>query len=303
MWARDVVACCARLLSVCSLYIALTRLPTFNPIVLSEHKCRFTALQWEPSHLELIIGDDNGYLYFWNIATERCVKTERLRDSSERTSTSIKTISTAAGEVLVASPVACGAWLVVRDVKYTEVKGHDGPVVALCVSDAGRDAARQRAAQGGFANGGTAAAAATAGSGGGDSSEPPLIYSASLDNTIRAYDPYDMATLSIMHEEQSEISCMHVSALSVHAWPLNAGGGCCGEKWSSYARFLLPPVSQSEFPHPLAGICHHGQRRWHHPVVESRLRVDHILAWPHQHCHEPRCGCAWLNGAAALCWL
>ena len=159
-----------------------------------------------------------GYIYFWNIATERCVKTERLREEPERTQASIKTISTAAGEVLVASPVAVGAWLVIRDVKYSETRGHEGPVIALCVSDAGSDAARQRAAAGGFANGGSGAAApAVSGGGegeGGPSSEPPLIYSASLDNTIRAYDPYDMATLSILREEQSEISCMHVSALS-----------------------------------------------------------------------------------------
>lgn len=185
----------------------------------NEHKCRFTALQWEASHVELILGDELGYIYFWNIATERCVKTERLRDEAERTHGAIKTISTAAGEVLAASPVACGAWLVVRDVKYSDMKGHEGPVVALCESDAGSDAARQRAAAGGFASGGSGAAGAPAGAKGGDSeppssSEPPLIYSASLDNTIRAYDPYDMATLSILHEEQSEISCMHVSALS-----------------------------------------------------------------------------------------
>ena len=50
---------------------------------LSEHKCRFTALQWEPSHLELILGDDLGYLYFWNTATEREVKREKLREDGK----------------------------------------------------------------------------------------------------------------------------------------------------------------------------------------------------------------------------
>jgi len=52
---------------------------------------------------------------------------------------------------------------------------------------------------------------AAGGAVGGD--EQPLIYSAALDNTIRVWDPYDMATLATMHEQHSEISCMHASPL------------------------------------------------------------------------------------------
>ena len=132
------------------------------------------------------------------------MKKQQLHEEGERSSRSIKSISTVAGELLVSSPGTCSAWLVVRDVKYSEIKGHEGAVIALCVSDAAQAHARQRAA-------GTAA---TPDAGGGAAGEAPLIYSASLDNTIRAYDPYDMATLSIMREESSEISCMLVSALS-----------------------------------------------------------------------------------------
>ena len=35
-----------------------------------------------------------------------------------------------------------------------------------------------------------------------------ILYSASLDNTIRSWDPYDMACVSTMEETSSEISCM-----------------------------------------------------------------------------------------------
>ena len=179
----------------------------------NDRKCRFTALQWDSANMELICGDDLGYVSFWSIATERCVKTERLREDGDRSTLAIKSMSTVAGELLISSPSECSAWLVVRDVKYSEIKGHEGAVIALCVSDEGSTSAqqRQKAAMAGQEAG---AAAGGGGGNGGDPSGTPTIYSASLDNTIRAYDPYDMATLSTLHEESSEISCLHVSALS-----------------------------------------------------------------------------------------
>ena len=187
----------------------------------NEHKCRFTALQWDSAHMELLLGDDMGFVYFYNVATEKCIKKERLNDDADRASQSIRSISTVAGELLVSSPGTCSAWLVVRDVKYSELKGHEGPVISICVNDPSSAAAQQRQQRAAAAStalpgreGAGVVAAGGDASGGGPSGEAPIIYSASLDNTIRAYDPYDMTTLTIMREEQSEISCMHVSALS-----------------------------------------------------------------------------------------
>jgi WD40 repeat protein len=40
-------------------------------------------------------------------------------------------------------------------------------------------------------------------------SEPDFrIFSASLDNTMRLWDPYDMACVRVMSESESEISAM-----------------------------------------------------------------------------------------------
>ena len=58
---------------------------------------------------------------------------------------------------------------------YSEAKGHTGAVIALSMSDAKSDA----------------------------SAEEELLYSAALDNTIRAWQPYDMSNmscLSTLHE-------------------------------------------------------------------------------------------------------
>ena len=72
-------------------------------------------------------------------------------------------------------------------------------VIALCVSDEGYLRTAKAEGGNGRAGGGKRR---RGGANGGDPSGTPTIYSASLDNTIRAYDPYDMATLSTLHEEQ-----------------------------------------------------------------------------------------------------
>ena len=88
-----------------------------------------------------MVAPAQGYVYFYNVATERCVKKQQLHDEGERSSRSIRSLSTVAGELLVSSPGRCSAWLVVRDVKYSEIKGHEGAVIALCVSDDGSTSA------------------------------------------------------------------------------------------------------------------------------------------------------------------
>ena len=40
----------------------------------------------------------------------------------------------------------------------------------------------------------------------------PRIYSASLDNTVRVWDPYDFSCLRILEETDSEISSMCLSS-------------------------------------------------------------------------------------------
>ena len=161
------------------------------------HKCRFTALHWDVSHQELLLGDDLGYVYFWDVATEKCIKCQRLCEpdtargaQSGGSDFAIRELCTAADEVVVSAAGACDVWLVLRDVKYSEIRGHTGAVTALCVSDVG--AKQQASVSGG---------------------DPQVIYSASLDNTIRAWDPYDMAVLSVLTEQHSEISCLFVSSL------------------------------------------------------------------------------------------
>lgn len=259
--------------------------------IVNEHKCRHTALAWDHSSSELILGDDlvrrsrlrsavafpaptplppppapaacvgtrsrsprrrQGYLYFWNIATERCVKSARPRGEGKRSQVSVRTISMMAGELIVSSPAACGAWLVVRDVKYSETKGHEGAIICLGVSEA--SSARQRGVGGGDAAGALAATARGGGHAGSGSGDTSLIYSASLDNTIRAYDPYDMTTLSVLHEQARRCSLAprpahcHISQPSASPRPpmgATALCSCCLPAFALTGRLHAPSVVRS----------------------------------------------------------
>ena len=96
-------------------------------------------------------------------------------------------------EVIVTRGAAAEVWMVIRDVTYGEVSGHDGAVISLAVSDRPNGSQVNEASE--------------------PTGEVAIIYSASIDNTIRAWDAYDMAQLSVHHETKSAISCLRVSAL------------------------------------------------------------------------------------------
>lgn len=42
------------------------------------HKVRYTAVCWDETHAELLLGDELGHIYFWDVPSERCLRMERL---------------------------------------------------------------------------------------------------------------------------------------------------------------------------------------------------------------------------------
>jgi WD40 repeat protein len=70
-------------------------------------------------------------------------------------------------------------WKLIRDVEYSALpSGHTGPVFAIHVAE-------------GRAN-----------------EEDGYVFSCSLDNTVRVWDPYDMMCLRVLHEDRSELSAL-----------------------------------------------------------------------------------------------
>lgn len=69
----------------------------------SEGKCRASALFWDSTHRELVLGDEMGYLSVWDVATERCLKRRQLFPEElaggDRATLAIRDLKMAAGEV------------------------------------------------------------------------------------------------------------------------------------------------------------------------------------------------------------
>ena len=139
------------------------------------------VLAMAQAHQELLLGDELGFVYVWNVAAEECLKCERLHEGGA----AIRDLSMRRDELLVSRAASCDFWLLVREQQYSETKGHTAAVIALGVHEATGDA--------------------TAGE--------EAVYSASLDNSIRAWRPSDMSPLGVLHETRSEISCMLQSPL------------------------------------------------------------------------------------------
>jgi len=158
-----------------------------QPIVTlhNTNRVRFTGMHWAQEHQELFLVDELGWVFVWSIQAGMCVKSERLvgpgLTPSAGGDSRLVCVSSAGDELLACDGADCHVWQVLRDVHYVEVDGHTGPVIALQPAE-------------------------------GSNSDEQVLYSASLDNTIKAWDPFDMTCVSTLHEVHSEISCLLYSS-------------------------------------------------------------------------------------------
>ena len=167
-----------------------------------------------------------------DLAEQKSPANERLRrKSSARTSTSATGLSEkdpkkeklrSIEKLLVAGDDFFESWKISRDLKFEEYKGHSDPIVAVIAMDSEQDAYRaadgaaggvvaaDSGGRGGF--GGLPGLAGNLGSGSQDEShsslENNIIFSASLDNTIKCWDCYEGTCLYTLKETATEISCM-----------------------------------------------------------------------------------------------
>lgn len=174
--------------------------------------CAFHHMEWDGEHRQLYLVDRYGYLWVWDLVTESVVFKEQMtgvstaareevRDQDYQPAIGIALWHQMSKAVLL-TPKSCKGLDVSRESDYAVVRGgHDGPVIAFAV---GAVDGQER------------------------------IFSASLDNTIRQWDPYDLALLRVFEEYRSEVSCMTFVGMSrrlvtghddgsVRLWDLDTG--------------------------------------------------------------------------------
>lgn len=162
------------------------------------NRCRFTGVAWVSKKQEMLLVDALGYLQIWNVYSEKCMKIERLREGELNGISSIE-----GSNIVVSAPECIEVWQILREVKFREFKGHSGPVIALALVQKSLG------------------------------SKSDIVYSASLDNTVRCWNE-EMTCFSMLREPRSEISCLckvpHTNLLFtgldngyIHLWNVDSG--------------------------------------------------------------------------------
>eukprot|EP00743_Colponemidia_sp_Colp-15_P004981 GILK01005367.1.p1 GENE.GILK01005367.1~~GILK01005367.1.p1 ORF type:complete len:818 (+),score=111.10 GILK01005367.1:64-2517(+) len=141
----------------------------------NQNRCMFTGVGWDSHQQELYLVDEMGYLAVWNVYMEKCLTHHQL---SSRKLLGV-TLVPQRQQLLVSTEEAIELFDIHRGVRFQEISGHEGPILSL-LTISRRDTAVQ-------------------------TEDITRIISSSLDNTIRFWDPQDMACLALFREEMSEI--------------------------------------------------------------------------------------------------
>jgi len=133
--------------------------------------CIFHSLAWDAASQDVIIADDKGNIGFYNLYVESWVVWKNVSDEQILHVHFEPAIS----RLLVLTPHTVQVMDVVRGVKFSELKEHTGPVVSM---------ASRPTPQGG------------------------LLYTASMDNTVRMWDTDTLECIKTLKEKKQEITAM-----------------------------------------------------------------------------------------------
>jgi WD40 repeat protein len=239
----------------------------------NQGKCRFTAAAWDPAHQELYVSDQRGRLLVWSVYAKKCVKEHQLSKEP------ILDLHFDASLQQLYATVPSGVLLfsIERDLGYVEHAAHSDAVVAvgwmhgdapLAHHGSSRPpsaVARLRAPQ-------SSQPAPDAG----DASTMPhdkvRIVTASLDNTMRCWDPYDMSQLYSLSETVSEVSSM----IYLHEAQLIVTGNDDGSIrwWNSDTGSV---VTMHRHANTVSAMC-----------LAYRGRVSFLLSAGYDGCAQPR---------------
>lgn len=148
-----------------------------SALLIVEHRKRkrYTGFAWNGFNQELFLIDELGYCYVWNIYMDKCLKEVRLTAVPTTSLTLLpdQTFYVTAGETVQ-------HWRISRELQFSVFAGHSDAVVSIAALEAPSP----------------------------DREDDARVFSASLDNTICCWDPYDMTKMFSLKEPSSEISCM-----------------------------------------------------------------------------------------------
>lgn len=184
--------------------------------IANAHQARFTCCSWDARGQLLFLGDALGYVQICDVFQDKVLQTIRMVPTGSFPLLSVN-VAIQTGDFLFVGTTTCmKQWKINRDVGYTECSGHSETITAIAVVRDDEDDLEQHDVDSG--------AAITS----------CRFFSASLDNTIRCWDSYDMKASFGFEERDAEITCMIPSKLfrkvftghdngTVKSWGIHTG--------------------------------------------------------------------------------
>ncbi|DBA04647.1 TPA: hypothetical protein N0F65_012230 [Lagenidium giganteum] len=167
--------------------------------IVNTNPARFTSCSWDARGQLLFLSDAVGYVQVWNIFQDKRLKNEQLFPHSHPILTLC--VGGSGSDMLFAGiPNCLKQWRINRDVGYKECTGHTEAVVCLAILPDERDQSSN-----------STKATAELDEQAVRSTSTSRFFSASLDNTVRCWDSYDMKVSYGFEEKQSKITCMLMS--------------------------------------------------------------------------------------------
>ena len=204
-------------------------------IIENQNGCAFTSFFYDSSHKDIFLADQYGYFTIYDSVTGKLTSCKRITKEAIKDLKYLEDIST----VVLASENEVEFWKVNRDTDYKIVSsGHVGPVISIVTNKSSRS---------------QQVMPSTLLSGSKSAEQEYRIFSASLDNTIRMWDPYDMCCTRVLKEDRSEISsitCLRSRSKivsghddgSLRLWNLDTGSTTNLREHSNTVTCLVPAV-------------------------------------------------------------
>ena len=154
-------------------------------VIHNQNGCALTSFFYDSAHRDIFLADQYGYFTIYDSVTGKLIRTQRITKEAIVDLQYVADQST----VVLASENEVDFWKVNRDTDYKLVSsGHVGPVISIVTKKSHQIVASLAGAL--------------------PSDQEHRIFSASLDNTIRMWDPYDMCCTRVLKEDRSEISAI-----------------------------------------------------------------------------------------------
>ena len=175
-------------------------------VIMNEHSCNFTDMEYDPVNTQVLLCDKYGFLYIFCLEDRKMIFTSRVLHAA------ILAIHLRPGrsgldsrpreeELVLLTERGIHFCSIERGLEYYQFPGgHTGPVICVHASDHGAGITALRDDDDDDEHDATYEYNAVL-----------KLYSASLDNTVRVWDPYDLTCQRILEESESEISSMCVS--------------------------------------------------------------------------------------------